>query len=203
MAHVHASPFPWRDHLLCVRWHCKYKIAYRDLAEMTEELGVEVNPSTSFRWVQRYAPELVKRVMACQRYGSASWRIDETYIKVGGSWKYLFRPVDKHGMLIDFLLLNRRNTRVAHRFLIKAAVMMRDWPPTPITTDKCPSYPEAIARLKRDGLFPKDTRHRTSKYLNNMIEADPGALKQVIEPTRGFQMMTTATATIKGFKIMR
>jgi transposase-like protein len=80
---------------------------------------------------------------------------------------------------------------------------MRDWPPVSITTDKCPSYPEAIARLKREGRFPQDIRHRTSKYLNNIIEADHGALKQVIKPTRGFQTMKTATATIKGFEIMR
>jgi len=80
---------------------------------------------------------------------------------------------------------------------------MRTWPPSSITTDKLRSYPEAIERLKKDGHLPKDTRHRTSKYLNNIIEADHGALKQVIRPTRGFQTMKTATATIKGFEIMR
>ncbi len=79
---------------------------------------------------------------------------------------------------------------------------MRNWPPTSNTTDKLPSYPEAIDRLKRAGQLAKDTRHRTSKYLNNM-EADHGALKRVILPTRGFQTMKTAAATIKGFEIMR
>ena len=77
---------------------------------------MEVDPSTLFRWVQRYAPEFEKRVRAYQGYSSTSWRVDETYIRVGGKWKYLFRAVDKHGMLIDFLLLDRRNTRAAHRF---------------------------------------------------------------------------------------
>ncbi len=80
---------------------------------------------------------------------------------------------------------------------------MQNWPPTSLTTDKLPSYPEAIARHKRDGQLSKDTRHRTSKYLNNIIEADHGALKRVIRPTLGFQTMRTATATIKGFEIMR
>ena len=80
---------------------------------------------------------------------------------------------------------------------------MRDWPPTSITTDKLPSYPEAIDRLKREVKLAENTRHRTSKYLNNIIEADHGALKRVIRPTRGFQTMKTATATIKGFEIMR
>jgi IS6 family transposase len=122
-------------------------------------------------------------VSVYQRYGSTSWRVNETYIRVGGAWKYLFRAVDKHDMLIDFMLLERRNTRAVHHFLSKAAATMRNWPPSSITTDKCPSYPEAIARLKRDGQFLADTKHRTSNYLNNIIEADHGALKQVIKPT--------------------
>ncbi len=62
---------------------------------------MEVAPSTIMRWVHRYAPELEKRVRAFQGYGSKSWRVDETYVKVGGRWKYLFRAVDKHGVLID------------------------------------------------------------------------------------------------------
>ena len=195
--------FPVEIILLCVRWYCKYGISYRDLAEMMQERGVEVDPSTIMRWVHRYAPELEKRVRAYQGYGSTSWRVDETYVKVGGEWKYLFRAVDKHGRLIDFMLLERRNIGAAHRFLSKATATMRDWPPTSITTDKLPSYPEAIDRLKREGKLALDTRHRTSKYLNNIIEADHGALKKVIRPTRGFQTMKTATATIKGFEIMR
>jgi len=170
---------------------------------MMQERGVEVDPSTIMRWVHRYAPELEKRVRAYQGYGSTSWRVDETYVKVGGRWKYLFRAVDKHGRLIDFMLLERRNTRAAHRFLSKAVTTMRNWPPTSITPDKLPSYAEAITRLKRDGQVSNETRHRTSKYLNNIIEADHGALKQVIKPTRGFQTMKTAISTIKGFEIMR
>jgi len=125
-------------------------------------------------------PSLRNGVRAYQGYGSTSWRVDETYLKVGGRWKHLFRVVDKHGRLIDFMLLERRTTRAAHRFLSKAVTTMRNWPPTSITTDKLPSYPEAIDRLKREGQLAKDTRHRTSKYLNNIIEADHGALKRVI-----------------------
>jgi IS6 family transposase len=122
---------------------------------------------------------------------------------VGGKWKYLFRAVDKHGQLIDFMLSDRRDTGAAYRFLRKALTMMRDYPPSSITTDKLASYPKAIRRLQSEGLLAKDVEHRTSKYLNNIIEADHGALKRLIRPTRGFQRMKTASATIKGFEIMR
>jgi transposase, IS6 family len=122
---------------------------------------------------------------------------------VGGQWKYLFRAVDKYGRLIDFMLLDRRNTHAAHSFLGKAVKTMRNWPPHSITTDKLSSYPKAIHRLQREGKLSQDTEHRTSKYLNNIIEADHGGLKRVIRPTRGFQTMRTASATIKGFEVMR
>jgi transposase-like protein len=78
-----------------------------------------------------------------------------------------------------------------------------DDPPSSITSDKLASYPNAIRRLQNNGLLPQDVEHRTSKYLNNIIEADHGALKRVIRPTRGFQTMKTAAATLKGFETMR
>ncbi|HMF63674.1 MAG TPA: IS6 family transposase, partial [Edaphobacter sp.] len=178
-------------------------MTYRDVAEMMQERGIDVDASTIFRWVQRYAPELEKRIRWYQGYRSGSWRVDETYVKVGGQWKYLFRAVEKYGRLIDFMLLDRRDTRAAHCFLSKAMKTMRNWPPHSITTDKLCSYPKAIRRLQREGKLSQDTKHRTSKYLNNIIEADHGGLKRMIRPTRGFQTMRTAAAAIKGFEIMR
>ena len=195
--------FPVEIILLCVRWYCKYGISYRDLAEMMEERGVAVDPSTIFRWVQRYAPEIQKRVCQYQSYRSGSWRVDETYVRVGGRWKYLFRAVDKFGQLIASMLAERRNTGAAYRFLRKALKTLKAFPPSSITTDKLASYPKAIQRLQDEGLLSKHVEHRTSKYLNNIIEADHGALKRVIRPTRGFQQIKTARAALKGFEVMR
>ena len=186
-----------------MRWYCKYGISYRDLAEMMSERGVAVDPSTIFRWVQRYAPEIEKRIRLYQGSRSGSSRVDETYIRVGGKWTYLFRAVDKHGRLIAFMLSGRRNANAAYRFLRKAIKAMSHYPPSSITTDKLASYPRAILRLQNEGLLSKDVVHRTSKYLNNILEADHGALKGVIRPTRGFQTMKTAVATLTGFEIMR
>ncbi|MGF9763563.1 IS6 family transposase [Microvirga sp. 0TCS3.31] len=195
--------FPVEIILLCVRWYCTYGISYRDLDEMVSERGVAVDPFTIFRWVQRYAPEMEKRIRPYQGPRSGSWRVDETYVRVGGNWKYLFRAVDKHGRLIASMLSDRRNTNAAYRFLRKAIKAMSTYPPSSITTDKLASYPRAILRLQNEGLLPNDVVHRTSKYLNNILEADHGALKRVIRPTRGFQTMKTAAATLTGFEIMR
>ena len=195
--------FPVEIILLCVRWYCKYGISYRGLAEMMQERGVAVAPSTIFRGVQHYAPEIEKRIRPYQGPRSGSWRVDETYVRVGGKWEYLFRAVDKYGRLIASMLSHRRTTNAAYRFLRNAIKAMSHYPPSSITTDKLASYPKAILRLQNEGLLPEDVVHRTSKYLNNNLEADHGALKRIIRPTRGFQTMKTAAATLKGFEIMR
>jgi transposase, IS6 family len=195
--------FPAEVVLLCVHWYCTYGISYRDLAEMMQECGVAVDPSTIFRWVQRYAPEMEKRIRPYRGSRSDSWRMDETYIRVAGNWKYLFRAVDKHGRLIAFMLSDHRNTNAAYRFLRKALRTVSDYPPSSITTDKWAWYPKAIRRLQNEGLLPQDVEHRTSNYLNNILEADHGALNRVIRPTRGFQSVKTAAATLTGFETMR
>jgi len=84
--------------LWAVRWYCRYGISYRDLEEMLSERGIDVDHTTIYRWVQRYAPEMEKRLRWFWRRGfDPSWRLDETYVKVRGKWTYLYRAVDKRG----------------------------------------------------------------------------------------------------------
>jgi transposase-like protein len=191
--------------LWAVRWYCRYGISYRDLEQMMAERGVSVDHSTIYRWVQRYAPEIEKRLRWHWRHPrSGSWRVDETYVKVRGKWAYLYRAVDKLGSTIDFYLSPTRNTAAAKRFLAKALRGLKDWErPEVINTDKAPTYAAALAELKAEGKCPKDTQHRQVKYLNNIVEADHGKLKLLIRPVRGFKSMKTAYATIKGFEVMR
>ena len=102
MGHVQASALPTEIILACVRWYCKYGISYRELVERMQERGHVSGPSTIMRWVHHYAPELEKRVRWYQGCRNTSWRVNENKVR-GGRWKYLFRVVDKHGSLIDFM----------------------------------------------------------------------------------------------------
>ncbi|QFT29602.1 Integrase core domain protein [Labrenzia sp. THAF82] len=172
---------------------------------MMAERGVRVDHSTIYRWVQTYAPEMEKRLRWQWRWPvSGSWRVDETYIKVRGKWTYLYRAVDKFGNTIDFYLSATRNTKAAKRFLGKTLRGLKDWEkPHAINTDKAPTYGVAISELKAEGKCPQDTEHRQVKYLNNVVEADHGKLKQLIRPVRGFKTLKSAYATIKGFEVMR
>ena len=126
------SAFKWRHFageiiLWAVRWYCRYGISYRELEEMMGERGVAVDHTTLYRWTQRYAPELEKRSAWYRSRLSFSWRVDETYVRVKGRWKYLYRAIDKDGATLDFYLADRRNTKAAKRFLAKALRRSRDW----------------------------------------------------------------------------
>jgi transposase-like protein len=103
-----------------VRWYVAYPMSYRQLEEMMEERGVEVDHSTLNRWVVKYAPLLEKQFRARKRSIGSSWRLDETYVTVKGCWKYLYRAVDKAGATVDFLLTAKRDCKAALRFLRKA-----------------------------------------------------------------------------------
>ena len=191
--------------LWAVRWYCRYPVSYRDLETMMTERGVAVDHTTIYRWVQRYAPEMERRLRWQWRSPrSSSWRVDETYIKVRGKWAYLYRAVNKFGNTIDFYLSATRSTKAAKRFLGKALRGWKEWErPEVVNTDRAPTYVTAIAELKAEGKCPKETRHRQVKYLNNVVEADHGKLKLLIRPVRGFKTLKTAYATIRGFEVMR
>lgn len=203
--------FKWRHFrgeviLWAVRWYCRYGVSYRELKEMMAERGVAVDHTTIYRWVQAYAPEIERRLRWQWRQPGwrRSWKVDETYVRVKGRWAYLYRAVTDDGRTVDFFLSQTRNAKAAKRFLGKALRAFKAWErPVVINTDKAGCYSQAIRELKREGLMPRDTRHRQVRYLNNRVEADHGKLKRVIRPTLGFKSMKTAYATLKGFEVMR
>jgi transposase-like protein len=133
-----------------VRWYCKYGISYRELEEMLSERGVDVDHTTIYRWVQRYAPEIEARLKWYWRLLSGvSWQVDETYIKVKGKWVYIYRAIDKYGRTVDFYLSSRRNAKATKRFLGKALRGLKEWEKQPtINTYKAPAYGDAIKQLK-------------------------------------------------------
>ena len=163
--------------------------------------GVPVDHSTIYRRVQKYAPEIEKRLRwQWRRPRSTSWRVDKPYVTVHGKWSCLYRALDKEGSTIDFYLSPARNAKAAKCFLGKALTGLKDWEKLEvINTDKAPTYGIAIAKLKAPGKRPAETVYRQVKYLNNVVEADHGKLKQLLHPARGFKTLKTAYATISGF----
>src|SRR5437763_8067740 len=106
--------------VLCVRWYVSYKLSYRDLVEMVAERGLSLAHTTIMRWVLKLLPTLEQRWRKYARPVGRCWRVDETYIKVKGQWRYLYRAVDKAGKTVDFYLSEHRDVKAAKRFLRRA-----------------------------------------------------------------------------------
>lgn len=196
--------FPREIILLAVRWYCRYPLSCRDVRDMLAERGVTVDASTIHRWVLKFGPEIRKRAYGAHRsWRGLQWHVDETYIRVGGRWSYLWRAVDQFGQLIDFRLTARRNAKAARAFLRQARETVRLYHPLTIVTDKAHSYAKVIGEINAR-LGPEDViRHIDRKHLNNRIESDHAALKQRLRPMRGFQTIAGAKAALAGIETFR
>jgi IS6 family transposase len=185
-----------------VSWYLRYPLSYRDIEELFLERGLEVDHSTLNRWVLAYAPLIERRLRTFRKPHCGSVRIDETYVKVRGQWRYLYRAIDKHGTPVDFLLTATRDLEAAKRFFRK---MLADQPllsPDRIGTDGAAPYPPAIVATQKAGLLARTPVHHVTKHLQQGIESDHFRLKKSMPRVGSFQSFNTARRTIQGFEAM-
>src|SRR5664280_1560628 len=158
--------FPPEVILIAVRWYLRYGLSYRDLEELLAERGIEVDHVTLFRWVQRFTPLLIEAARPCRHRVGDCWFVDETYVKVSGSWRYVYRAVDQYGQVIDVFVSRKRDLKAATKFF--TSVIAAHGQPAEITTDRAHALVRVIAELLPDAL------HDTTQYANNRVEADHG-----------------------------
>src|SRR5690349_20158972 len=159
--------FPPEVIVVAVRWHLRYGRSYRDVEELLAERGIEVDHLTVYRWVQRFTPLLADAARFARHAPGDRWFVDETYVKVNGVWRYVYRAVDQYGHVIDVLVSTRRDAAAARRFFTRALRMLKVIP-NEVVTDAAPVY---LAVL--DELLPA-AWHHVEQYANNPIEADHG-----------------------------
>jgi transposase-like protein len=184
--------------LLCVRWYVAYSLSLRNLEEMMAERGIEVDHSSVHRWVIKLLPVFEKAFRKRKRAVGKSWRVDETYVKVKGHWKYLYRAVDKAGNTGDFLLRAHRDKAAARRYFEKA--IDHNGEPETITVDKSGAKLAALEALNAGRLTP--IKIRQNKYLNNVVEQDHRAIKRIIKPMMGFKDFRCARIILSGIETM-
>jgi len=190
--------FPIDIILVCIRWYVAYPLSYRHLEEIMQERGVFVDHSSINRWAIRFLPLLEKVFRKHKRAVGGSWRMDETYIKVKGVWKYLYRAVDKEGKTVDFLLTVRRDKAAALRFFDKA--MKASGVPEKVTLDKSGANKAAMDEINARGETLIIVRQ--VKYLNNIVEQDYRAIKRVTRPMLNFKSFRSAKSVLAGIELM-
>jgi putative transposase len=183
---------------LVVLWRFRYKLSLRDLAEMFLQRGIFFTHEAVREWESKLAP-LLSETLRKRRYGTAgtSWYVDETYVKVQGQWQYLYRAIDRDGVLVDVRLSDTRDLAAAEAFF-RSAWTVTEMTPERITTDGHDAYPRAIRNV-----FGERVAHRTNRYLNNHLEQDHRGIKQRYRPTGGLRTFATAARFCRVFDEVR
>jgi putative transposase len=190
--------FPINVILVCIRWYAAYPLSYRHIEEMMEERGVSVDHSSINRWAIRFLPLIEKMARKHKRPVGGSWRMDETYVKVKGVWKYLYRAIDKQGKTVDFLLTAKRDMAAAKCFFDKA--MGANGDAEKIAMDKSGANKAAIDAINASRDIPIVVRQ--VKYLNNIVEQDHRAIKRVTKAMLNFKSCRSAGSVLAGIELM-
>ena len=184
--------------LLAVMWRLRYKLSFRDVAELLLQRGFELTHETIREWEFRFAPLLADQLRRKRRgRAGVSWYLDETYVKVAGRWCYLYRAIDRDGALIDSMLSEHRDKHAARRFL-QRLVEVAGRKPLRVTTDHHPAYRKAIRWI-----LGRKVLHRRSQYLNNLTEQDHRGVKQRCYPMLGFGRFESAARFCSAFDELR
>jgi len=188
--------FPPEVIVVAMRWYLRFNLSYRDVEELLVERGIEVDHVTVFRWVQRFTPMLADAARFARHAPGDRWYVDETYVKVNGVWRYVYRAIDQYGQVIDVLVSARRDAATARRFFQRALSTLKVTP-VEVVTDAAPIYPAVLEELVPAAW------HHVERHANNPIEADHSQLKRRLRPMRGLRTDRTAQVIIAGHAFLQ
>ena len=183
--------FPADVIVLAVRWYLRFGLSYRDVEELLVERGIQVDHVSIYRWVLRFTPLLAEAARPCRHAVGDRWYADETYVKVAGQWRYVYRAIDQFGQVIDVFVSARRDAMAARRFF-ERAIGTTKVTPAEVVTDQAATYPVVLEEL-----LPA-AWHRTDQYANTRVECDHGRLKARLRPMRGLKQDRSARVIIAG-----
>src|SRR6202034_1861924 len=173
-------------------------LSLRDLAEMFLTRGFNFSYEAVRDWEAKLTPTLAEHLRRRRRGRVGSrWYIDETYIRVRGRWRYLYRAIDRDGALVDVRLSEHRELAAARSFF-RSAKAVTGVTPDRVTTDGHDAYPRAIRTE-----LGKQVRHRTSRYLNNRLEQDHRGIKSRCRPMLGMMSPVSAAHYCRGYDELR
>jgi transposase-like protein len=186
---------------LVVLWRLRYRLTLRDLAEMFLLRRIVFSYEAVREWEAKLAPALAEELRQRRRdrggVHGRRWHMDETYLRVGGRWAYLYRAIDRDGNLVDTMLSEHRDMAAAQAFF-RSAKAVTGVTPDQVTTDGHGSYPRAIRST-----LGRDVEHRTSVYKNNRLEQDHRGVKGRTRCMRGFKSFASAERFCRSYDELR
>ncbi len=185
-----------------VRWYCRFRLSAADVRDLLAERGVDVSARTILYWVQKFAPLLARAGRRAAARPGVRWWCDETYVRVGGKWAYLYRAIDEHGQVVDVLLRTQRDLDSARAFFV-LAVYRRRRAPEEVITDKHPAYVRAIRDEVPGATHTQSGLHRKSGPDTKPIERSHVPTKDRLRPMRGLQSIRTGQRAIEGIELAR
>jgi transposase-like protein len=180
---------------LAVRWYLRNRLSYAEVAEWLAERGVAVDPSMIYDRVQAFTPRFVAAAREHRARVGTRWRVDETLVKVGGRWRYVFRAIDEHGQVVDVYLGDHRDAASARAFF-EHAMTQTGVTPVRVTSDKARCYPPALRTV-----LPA-AEHRSAKYLNHGLERDHQFLTGRVRPMQRFKATETVGTFCRGHALI-
>ncbi len=187
--------FPGEVIIVAVRMYLRYRLTYRDVEELMSERGVDVGHVAIWRWVHRFTPLLEAMARPARHCVGTIWMVDETYVKVAGKQRYVYRAIDQHGQIVDVYVSRRRNGEAARRFFQRARAKTSRL--EEVVTDRHAPYLRAVED-EAPAAF-----HNRRRYANNRIESDHGPLKTWLRPMRGLKRDDCAQRVMSGHALVR
>ena len=185
-----------------VRWYLRYRLSAADVRDLLAERGVDVSARTVLYWVQKFAPLLARAGRRTATRPGRRWWCDETYVRVGGKWAYLYRAIDEAGQVVDVLLRTHRDLDSARAFFV-LATYRRHALPEEVITDKHPAYVRAIRDEVPGATHTQRGLHRAKGPDTKPIERSHVPTKDRLRPMRGLQSIRTGQRAIEGVELAR
>ncbi len=185
-----------------VRWYLRFRLSAADVRDLLAERGVDVSARTVLFWVQKFAPLLARAGRRAAARPGARWWCDETYVRVGGRWAYLYRAIDEQGQVVDVLLRTHRDLQSARAFFVLAA-HRRSAVPDEVITDKHPAYVRAVRDEAPGAAHTQSGLHRAGGPTTKPVERSHGPTKDRLRPMRGLQSIRTGQRVVEGIELSR
>lgn len=186
--------------VMAVRWYFSYRLSAANVRNLLTERSLDVSRQTVADWVQKFGILLAEAGRRHAKPLGRRWFVDETYVRVGKAWAYLYRAVDESGQVVDVLLREKRDLESSKAFF-KQAIKRRGVVPEEVVTDKHRAYIRAVKQHAPNATHRRTGLHRKRALTTKPIERSHVPVKDRVEPMRALGSVETGKRLLEGVEL--